>query len=369
MNKLYLGLLLLLVPYAGQSQLALWASTCDGTSASFTGPSITSIPIDISSDCMVECFGSPTPTEGAIQGDEQFEMTSDDQSFTFGIENTGSDPVQVTELDFEIQRSNTGFNSYTIELYIAGSSITNIFSEVYNGSAQVSRTATINQTLPAGQQAEFVVVVSGYQGDVNEACNTPNNNGTFRFITPEIKGNLLPIELYNFTVDKYEERKVLLRWTTISEHNNAQFEIERKTESDLFRPIGEMEGAGNSDQALDYAFFDNTPAAGTNYYRLKQIDFDGRFSYSPVKRMVFNEYRIPTLFPTIAVDHINLIFPSSEQACLIQIYDLRGKLLQETSSNPLANENTFDASHFPNNQYVVRTVQNNQVNSFRFIKL
>ncbi|MEO1261875.1 MAG: hypothetical protein AAFZ15_23935 [Bacteroidota bacterium] len=368
MNRLFICLLFILINYEASPQLALWASTCDGTAASFTATDIVSIPLDISTDCSIDCFGTPTPTEGALQGDEQFEMNPDDQSFTFGIENTGSESVQMTELDFEIQRSNTGFNSYTIQLNIGGSFVANIFSEVYNQTAQVSRTATINQTLPAGQEAEFVVVVSGYQGDTDEPCNTPGNNGTFRFISPEIKGNVLPVELGSFS-GKLLSEHVLLLWNTFSESNNSHFEVERKSGNSGFRLIGKVAGSGSTLYERNYEFSDNSPTSGINSYRLKQVDFDGQFTYSPVINVNYEGIDQIRLFPTIATDNIELSFPKmSEGTCHIQIFNINGYLLLEQTSIPVADRHTIQVDGFPAGQYYARTRHENRVQSFLFIK-
>ena len=92
----------------------------------------------------------------------------------------------------------------------------------------------------------------------------------------------LPIELVDFNSQIISNNTVSLNWTTATEINNDHFEIERSSSMSDFISIGEVKGAGNSVLEQQYSFKDNSPLTGMNYYRLKQIDFDGKFSYSPV---------------------------------------------------------------------------------------
>lgn len=89
----------------------------------------------------------------------------------------------------------------------------------------------------------------------------------------------LPVELTEFKVAQAGP-DVLLRWSTASEENNIKFVVERKQEEQAFNSIGEVAGAGNSLQHLDYTFRDGAAPAGMLYYRLKQVDTDGSATYS-----------------------------------------------------------------------------------------
>jgi len=88
----------------------------------------------------------------------------------------------------------------------------------------------------------------------------------------------VPVELVSFT-GKCENNKIILNWTTATELNNYGFEIERSLDNKIFDTRGFVEGAGTSTEAHDYSFTDEA-LNGKVHYRLKQIDFDGKFSYS-----------------------------------------------------------------------------------------
>ena len=71
-------------------------------------------------------------------------------------------------------------------------------------------------------------------------------------------------------------------WATASERNNDHFTVERSTDGEQFAAIGTVQGTGSSSQVLQYTFIDETPLIGAAYYRLRQTDFDGAVSFSPV---------------------------------------------------------------------------------------
>jgi hypothetical protein len=98
----------------------------------------------------------------------------------------------------------------------------------------------------------------------------------------------LPVELLNFTA-KAERNNVRLEWKTASEMNSAYFIIERSSDGVVFEAIDQpVKAAGNSNTLRLYAHFDQLPLPGTNYYRLKQVDFDGNFKLSAIQAVVSN---------------------------------------------------------------------------------
>ncbi|MEO1652916.1 MAG: T9SS type A sorting domain-containing protein, partial [Bacteroidota bacterium] len=91
----------------------------------------------------------------------------------------------------------------------------------------------------------------------------------------------LPIQLLSFNgINRGED--IQLQWTTISEINNEKFVIERSKDGRNFEEIAQIDGAGNSQRLIEYTYHDTQPFIGVNYYRLKQIDFNGSFSYSAI---------------------------------------------------------------------------------------
>ncbi len=90
---------------------------------------------------------------------------------------------------------------------------------------------------------------------------------------------VLPVELTAYSGAINSDGQVVLNWTTATETNNSHFTIERSTNGLTFEEIGRVVGHGNATQQLSYSFSDVNPESGTNYYRLKQTDYNGHYEY------------------------------------------------------------------------------------------
>lgn len=141
--------------------------------------------------------------------------------------------------------------------------------------------------------------------------------------------NTLPVEFSYFQVEA-KEKGALLSWETLVELNNDRFEIEKSIDGVAFTKIGQTEGAGNSYHTQQYNFFDPVPAEGKNYYRLKQIDFDGQFVYSELKEVQFNYEQANffyTVYPNPASEYIKVASPSSTEDMEVRLLNSTGKLV------------------------------------------
>jgi len=99
---------------------------------------------------------------------------------------------------------------------------------------------------------------------------------------------ILPVELTNFQAQS-KGADVLLEWQTASETNNLGFEIENSIDGETWNYLEFIRGAGNESIQQSYRYIDEDPENGTNYYRLKQNDFDGIFDYSKVVSVSFRD--------------------------------------------------------------------------------
>jgi len=158
-----------------------------------------------------------------------------------------------------------------------------------------------------------------------------------------IDGGALPVELTSFTAvtrGKYVE----LRWTTATEVNNYGFEIEKKRKDEAgskWEKIGFVEGSGTTNAPKEYSFSDALTANGTYVYRLKQIDRDGQFTYSPEVEVVASNvaqiYSLKQNYPNPfnPATTISFTVPSAERA-ILKVYDLTGREVA-TLFNEVAN--------------------------------
>jgi len=165
---------------------------------------------------------------------------------------------------------------------------------------------------------------------------------------PEV-GATFPIELIDFDV-RQQEDAVALSWTTAWETNNARFEIERSTDAKHFSPIYSLSGAGNSQEPITYRAIDTQPLQGRTYYRLKQIDFDGKFAYSSIvdievhlQAQSFNIY--PNPLNKTATVNFELTGFNPNQPLNVSIRDLNGKILFHQKSIADASGSVYQQLH------------------------
>ena len=121
-------------------------------------------------------------------------------------------------------------------------------------------------------------------------------------------------------------------WVTASEINNDFFTVEKSRSGIDFSPVGIVDGAGSSTLTLEYELKDEGPYNGISYYRLKQTDYDGKFSYSPivavkVKHSTAEIISVLAQKETGSIE-VKISFVESSNARLI-IQDVNGKIVYE----------------------------------------
>ncbi|MFN7014751.1 MAG: T9SS type A sorting domain-containing protein, partial [Bacteroidia bacterium] len=166
----------------------------------------------------------------------------------------------------------------------------------------------------------------------------------FTLASANASNNPLPIELLSFNTTQ-KEKTVELFWSTASEINNNYFEVEKSTDGINFYAIDKVQGAGNSNTILNYKSTDNNPFLGINYYRIKQVDFDGTFTFSNVIAHNFssNEYKI-VMYPNPTKEILTISNLLENNNYIIQIYDISGKLvLSENVNNSITH--TFNLKY------------------------
>lgn len=140
----------------------------------------------------------------------------------------------------------------------------------------------------------------------------------------------IPVELVSFSATVVNS-EVVLEWSTATETNNDRFIIERKTGDDNWGSIGVVAGNGTTTEMKSYRFTDNTASSGVYTYRLKQLDYDGSFSYSseievnlaaPTEFALFSNYPNPFNPQT----NIGFALPVKSEVSL-KIYDILGNEL------------------------------------------
>lgn len=168
----------------------------------------------------------------------------------------------------------------------------------------------------------------------------PYSAGSIDFCSCTVSGclSILPIELSAFVATQ-EGGIVRLSWITQSEINNDYFEVERlNLTDDSFDLLGQVPGSGTSTEPNQYSFFDVSPIQGKNYYRLRQVDFDGTVSYSDIEMVeveratdVITVHPNPATGGTITIEGRH---PETNDSVLIEIKSLLGLVLHSYEVQP-----------------------------------
>lgn len=157
---------------------------------------------------------------------------------------------------------------------------------------------------------------------------------------------VMPVTLVSFD-GKHENNQNRLTWKTTSETNNKGFEIERSADAGHFETIGFVDGNGDTKESHTYQFTDPSPF-GMTYYRLKQLDHDGKFEYSKVVA-VKSEAAIVKVYPNPAQEHLTISGISQKQP--FSIVDQNGRIVIE---GMVTNMQQINIRNLGAGRYVVR---------------
>ncbi len=164
-------------------------------------------------------------------------------------------------------------------------------------------------------------------GDPAVQALTPINFGTIAGGPYYSTFTVIPVEMTNFDATA-AQNTVKLNWLTASEKNNGYFDVERSGNGRDFSKIGQVKGNGTTAKLTKYAFVDESPLATVNYYRLKQVDNDGKSSYSAtVSVNVKASGKQLSIFPNPANDRLNIASDRFDTEGSLEIYDLAGRLV------------------------------------------
>lgn len=178
------------------------------------------------------------------------------------------------------------------------------------------------------------------------------------------EASTLPVILSNFKAEAQAEVNKL-SWTTLTEVNNRGFEVERSADGKIFTSIsfvGSKGDRGNSTLSLGYSFDDTKPFKGVSYYRLKQVDNDGRSVLSSIVSVSrkIAELSITRMYPNPATIELTLLINSPKKESLRMIVsDISGKIVLATDITVQlgANKQSISTSNFAPGTYMIRFVR------------
>jgi hypothetical protein len=190
------------------------------------------------------------------------------------------------------------------------------------------------------------------------------SNTIFRGVAYTPGTTTLPVKFTHFKA-ALQNNETILNWGTSSEINNKGFEIEKSLDGENFESIGFVAGKGNSNKINKYAFVDPNYSAATQYYRLKQIDFDGNFEYSNQLTVSNQEEPIFNISPNPFENEISIMGSNNEEKINAEIIDINGKVKISATGNGNV---SLNANELANGIYFIRVNNGEKVFVKRIIK-
>ena len=277
-------------------------------------------------------IGNPDPTTA-------ISAVSDNEYIEFPITAASGYKIYITSVTLEVQSSATGGRE--IGLYNGTSSLG--FNTSITGTNCSSYTINLSPgfKIAEGTTANIRLYVWGAQG--------PNNSGSWRVGTVKFYGNVvLPVQFHSFNAD-LKGRSTALSFSTATETDNDYFTIERSADGRAFDAIGKIQGAGNSAVKQSYSFTDENPLPGVNYYRIKQTDYNGSYTYTGVKSV---RHRISNSIVTPGKTDGILFVTSDLNSYDVVVYNTAGQEVQRNKS--LSGDQNFSIENLQPGIYFVR---------------
>jgi hypothetical protein len=223
----------------------------------------------------------------------------------------------------------------------------NLYSLIGESASVSSGTNTCKTWANLNQFTNYEWYMELYDG------TSITNGPVWTFATP---GNSpLPVDLLSFNAQVESSKRIKINWTTSYERDNSHFEIERSKDKVNFMSIITVPSMGNSNGLQSYSIYDDQPGSGISFYRLKQVDIDGKITYSKIERVNISDSKsVADIFPNPA-DHksfnINLL-KDAREAIDIKVYDMKGRLQLHQQFND--NRNIIVNHHLASGVYIVK---------------
>ncbi|HVX52416.1 MAG TPA: T9SS type A sorting domain-containing protein [Chitinophagaceae bacterium] len=211
------------------------------------------------------------------------------------------------------------------------------------------------QVIPAGDGNGIVF----WEDNRNSA-----NTGTDIYTSLLTSSGTLPVTQLSLK-GNYAKNEILLQWQTATEFNSRYFVIQRINNSPLFDSIGRVDAAGVSSALLHYSFTDAAPGRGNNYYRLKQVDRDGKFTFSNIVLVKAGNAPAVQVYPNPAARYITISIPGVSSAESVVIYNMQGQAVKQWQRVPV--NKPFDVSQLAAGQYTISIRLNNTISTSKII--
>ncbi len=266
------------------------------------------------------------------------------------------------------QTSTLGLNNITLPSAI------NITDTFFIAIKQNGTSLSLSYELEAPPRSGAYFLKSGVNPWFDLGGNPAN---TFRPMLEAVFATNLPVELSSFTGVKVNGVNKL-SWNTATELNNSGFELQRSADGKNFTKLAFVNSKsenGNSASPLSYTFVDENPLRGANYYRLNQVDKDGKSTLSEIvtiKGDKVSKLEVSAIFPNPVKDRLTVkIEGSASEKVSVQVVDLAGKVLSVQNVQVGIGENqiSVNTSKLTNGNYILKvTTENGETSVQKFVK-
>lgn len=170
-------------------------------------------------------------------------------------------------------------------------------------------------------------------------------------------GNPFPVEITHFSALQ-DGNKIKLSWTTASEINTDYFQIEKSIDGINFSILQTQDAAGYSNSPISYQDYDFNPTQGISYYRLKTVDNDGKFVYSNVVAVYYQNQAQLSIYPNPFNNLLNIQLPHPQENLEITVTDLTGKLIFKQHYTQIS-KIEFNTNNWTPGLYILRLKNEN----------
>jgi hypothetical protein len=387
MRKIYLLLAVLFIASETWGQILAWhfdgAAGNEATANATTnhpdinqsilsrgsGVAATALDRTFSSDNFTGSTGIPGTRDDAL---------SNDEFMTFSINPKPGTSVSLSTLDARLCRTATGATTYKWRYSTDGINFTTIGTDVSfistatDGVQQPQINLSVIGALQNVQNPTTITIrlyawgATGSSGIFGFGRYAPGNTTNSLVIGGTTVASIpTPVELISFAGQK-EETKNVLRWTTASENNNRGFEVQYSKDGSNYSVLGFVSSiaqGGFSASQLNYTFTDINPSGVKHYYRLRQLDYDGRSKFSSIVMIRGNKplsLAIGGIFPNPANGSlVNVIIdaPKQDRVTLV-VTDFSGRIVKQKAANVESGSNTIpvDISQLTQGNYLMKVV-------------
>lgn len=255
-----------------------------------------------------------------------------------------------------------GFYSHAGIVYMSAYTIDDGFELWATDGSETSKIFSFQGGLSCGCPADFTF----YNGEI---LFTADNGSAGRELwTMPPLTDVFPVEFVSFSATDLKDGTVGLNWTTASETNNDFFDVERSIDGLTFQSFHQVDGSGNSDRNIQYTARDFQPIEGKNYYRIKQVDFNGNTQYSNTTVVTMDASTTFSISPNPVTEFTQVIVPHSEEPTILRVLDVNGRVVLNTQLASGVKEWNPSFSTLPTGIYFLEVEQDKLLKREKFLK-